>query len=159
VPRGQRISDDSAQFLVQYRLGRFQLRIEQSQLDFPERSKDFHTKYHLRDDPIGCVIYQQENASPGLAIHPEHYGSWWPELQQRLLISNHLRLECLKHGELKSLFLTNSLDLLLFVNSVIFKKDPEVAVAINRLVGCMDTLDKIEEQQKAARIVGRKYEN
>jgi hypothetical protein len=134
--------------LADFRLERFKAQIRRAQLADPETPKAILVHYRLREDPIGYVIYQQENARPGLAIHPERFGSWWPEIQQRLLIVNHLRLECLKSGELNSLFLTNARNLLLFVRNVIGKTNPEEAIALKRIVSYEGTWHLGEEQKR-----------
>jgi hypothetical protein len=104
--------------------------------------------YGLRDDLIGYIIYREEIARPGLAMNPEHFGSWWPELQQRFLIYNYLRYLVLKSSELRAVRNANSMALLLYTRDVISRPDPETAGAIQRLVEYQASWDSTETRRE-----------
>jgi len=150
LPRGQRISQDSARILVEFRLSGFRACIRESQLKHPGVPKDVLVFYRLREDLIGYIMHQEENASPGLAVYPEHYGSWWSELQQRFLIYNYLRYLVPKSPELKSMVVGNTLAIMAFTRDVISKTHPEEAAAIEGLVGCQASWDYVETRRENA---------
>lgn len=144
LSQGRRIPDDLARRVVDYRLKLFDVALRRSQLEEPDTPRDVVMLFCMPHDLIGFVIYQQEDALRGLATQPERFGSWWPELQQRLLICYYLRCLLLKNSELHSLCVANSRNLMLFVKNVIRKTDPGEAVVIHRLIGCEASSDYVE---------------